>query len=152
MKTCSICKQPFPQTLDYWHRGANSPDGLSYCCKECNKERARRYTQTSPNWKARHNKDARNYKQKVKFETLAHYSGGTPFCKCCGVNNLVFLTIDHINGGGNQHRKSIPGRNLTQWLRQNKYPEGYQVLCFNCNFAKSRGVCPHAEERTSGNP
>jgi hypothetical protein len=24
------------------------------------------------------------------------------------------------------------------------YPAGYQVLCFNCNWAKSHGGCPHA--------
>ena len=31
--------------------------------------------------------------------------------------------------------------------RKNNYPEGFQVLCSNCNFAKGKyGSCPHTWE------
>lgn len=56
--------------------------------------------------------------------------------------------IDHVNGGGNAHRRSIGGTTACtvrfyRWLEVNNYPEGFQVLCHNCNFAKSHGGCPH---------
>lgn len=51
--------------------------------------------------------------------------------------------IDHINGGGTKHRKQI-GSHIYNWIKNNEFPEGFQVLCFNCNLAKGfYGVCPH---------
>jgi hypothetical protein len=57
---------------------------------------------------------------------------------------LEFLTIDHINGGGNKHRQQIRSR-ICHWLKKNNYPEGFQVLCFDCNLGRSinGGICPH---------
>lgn len=88
------------------------------------------------------------YRNKIKLQAVEHY--GT-VCQCCNEPNLLFLTIDHINGGGNQHRKKIQthtGNSFYRWLRQNGYPPGYQVLCFNCNCAKGLyGQCPHETAR-----
>lgn len=75
-------------------------------------------------------------------------------CKCCGETEELFLTIDHINNDGAAHRRSICGYNsggvLYRWLKQNNYPEGFQVLCFNCNVAKHRnGYCPHAVKKAA---
>ncbi|MFF4026970.1 hypothetical protein ACFYY5_29380 [Nocardia elegans] len=59
------------------------------------------------------------------------------------------MTIDHINGNGAAHRRSL-GKNagsLQVWrsLIADNFPSGYQVLCWNCNVAKHiYGVCPHA--------
>jgi hypothetical protein len=37
---------------------------------------------------------------------------------------------------------------MAAWLRRNKFPSGYQVLCHNCNFSKGHvGICPHEKER-----
>ena len=54
------------------------------------------------------------------------------------------LTVDHINNDGVAHRKKIKKRNIYQWLTKNNFPEGFQTLCMNCNFAKGiYGKCPH---------
>ena len=85
----------------------------------------------------------------VKDLVLKHYSNGKPQCACCGESIYDFLAIDHINGGGNAHRKAVTkGHGSTEfyrWLIKNNLPEGYQVLCHNCNYGKWRnnGVCPH---------
>lgn len=82
-------------------------------------------------------------------EALLHYSNGNPKCSCCGERITEFLTIDHINDKGKQHRKSIGSysKNFYRWLKLNNYPDGYQVLCYNCNIAKSLyGECPHRKE------
>lgn len=71
---------------------------------------------------------------------------GGPVCACCGETELRFLTLDHINGGGNiERRTSIPSSALYRRLRDRGYPPGFQVLCFNCNSGRhfNGGVCPH---------
>lgn len=76
-----------------------------------------------------------------------HYSGGDPKCACCEEPNLVFLVIDHIEGGGNEHRKQTRtrgGYSFYLWLIREGFPEGFRVLCHNCNMATGTlGYCPH---------
>lgn len=89
----------------------------------------------------------------LKIETLMAYGG---ICKCCHESKIEFLTIDHIDGNGAEHRRSlgldygsdektVAGHNFYRILKQQGYPkDNYQVLCFNCNYAKHvYGVCPH---------
>jgi|SRR5882762_620429 len=82
------------------------------------------------------------YKRRIRQEIINAYGG---FCKCCGIKNLVFLDIDHINNDGASHRKEVGfGLAFYLWLRRNHFPEGFQVLCKNCNWAKFvLGKCPH---------
>lgn len=76
---------------------------------------------------------------------LQHYSGSKiPFCKCCGETVLNFLTFDHIGGGGGEHKRTEKFWSIGLWLRLNGYPEGFRVLCMNCNFSIGKyGFCPH---------
>ena len=91
------------------------------------------------------------YRDNLRISALNNYSDSNPICKCCGEGHIEFLAIDHINGGGNKHRKSIAknlaGWQFFLWLKRDNYPKGFQVLCVNCNFAKSHGGCPHNRER-----
>ena len=58
-----------------------------------------------------------------------------------------FLAIDHINGGGNKHRKELKNDKLPGWLAKNNFPEGFRILCHNCNMALGfYGFCPHQKE------
>jgi len=85
-------------------------------------------------------------RQQRRVLVLTHYSGPTPECACCGERTDIFLTIDHVNEDGAEHRRRIgarSGSDIYSWLIKNDYPDGFQVLCFNCNWAKSRGGCPH---------
>lgn len=81
---------------------------------------------------------------------MSHYSFGKNACACCGITGLVFLTIDHIKGDGAKHRREEThkgGIMFYIWLRKNKYPEGFQVLCHNCNQAKRQlPRCPHIDD------
>lgn len=87
----------------------------------------------------------RTYRLKLRLLVLGHYSNGTMVCACCNETEVCFLSIDHINGGGCAHRKAIGGGGSTYaWLKKNKFPSGFQVLCHNCNLAKGfYGRCPH---------
>src|SRR2546428_625334 len=82
---------------------------------------------------------------KRKLIVLAHYSNSPVQCKCCGESEILFLTLDHINGGGTQQRKKIRGI-FYRWIIAHGYPTGFRVLCLNCNMGRylNGGKCPHA--------
>ena len=89
----------------------------------------------------------RNRQRRLRMEALIHYGGNPPKCNCCGETEIQFLSIDHINGGGNKER-TTQSRWVNQWLKTNNYPEGYQILCFNCNLAKGfYKKCPHQTKK-----
>jgi len=96
---------------------------------------------------AAHKEDRATYNKirnaAIRQEVLDHYGNK---CVCCGETTPEFLAIDHINGGGNKHRKEVGGSGpvMYRWLKKNNYPEGFQILCHNCNMAKGfYGACPH---------
>lgn len=80
---------------------------------------------------------------------LAHYGS---CCACCGEAEPKFLVVDHINNDGARHREEIgqgarkigSGSVMHAWLVANDFPDGFQLLCANCNMAKQNGGCPHA--------
>lgn len=83
-----------------------------------------------------------------KRRVLEAYGGR---CVCCGEDNPIFLSIDHINNDGHKHRKTIgrSGSSLYKWLIERNFPkDNFQLLCFNCNLGKrvNGGVCPHQQE------
>ena len=82
---------------------------------------------------------------KLRKDVLFHYGG---VCACCGESTYEFLSLDHIYGGGNKQKRELGkrGPNFYRWLKVNGYPEGYRVLCHNCNQALGAyGYCPHKE-------
>lgn len=84
----------------------------------------------------------KRYRDKIRRDAIEHYGGK---CACCGEDRIVFLCIDHIDGGGNTHRRAVGGygSSFFAWLRRENYPSEFQVLCWNCNHARRMGMCPH---------
>lgn len=63
-------------------------------------------------------------------------------CSCCGEAERMFLAIDHVNGGGS--KEALYGPALISKVIAEDFPPRFQVLCHNCNYAKSfNGRCPH---------
>jgi len=87
----------------------------------------------------------REFHLERRYRVLGHYGG---VCACCGEERFEFLSIDHIKGGGTKHRAEIGGgTNMVGWLLKEGLPEGYRVLCHNCNQAFGfYGRCPHQDE------
>lgn len=95
--------------------------------------------------KKHHNAKRLEARHRLKKEVTDHYGGK---CYCCGETELDFLCIDHIDGGGNKHKKQekiSSGTGFHEWLRKNNFPEGFQTACHNCNFSKhkNKGLCAH---------
>jgi len=103
-------------------------------------EKARQYAKLHPD---AHKKNA----LRVKKIVIEYYTKGKMCCNCCGESIFEFLSMDHINGGGTQHRRQLNGgNNIYRWLRKNNFPDGFQVLCYNCNCGREKTpdkVCPH---------
>lgn len=123
------------------------------CSREYNKERNSRpdvrekNLETHEAYRKRRpdlvNARARRRNQRIKREVFSHYGGR---CKCCGERRLEFLSIDHIHGNGAEHRRSGIGLGLRMyyWLRRNGFPDGFRLLCMNCNTSLGKwGYCPH---------
>ena len=128
-KRCTKCRKIKP-IEEFWKQSV-APDGYDWRCIACSKE----YRKT-PKFKA----TGKRWRERLREEVLRHYGGK---CACCGEKTYEFLAIDHIKGGGKKHRDSIRVQ-LPWWLKKNGYPEGFRVLCHNCNMAMGRyGYCPH---------
>ena len=89
----------------------------------------------------------KKYKMKLRKQVIGYYSAYKYRCACCLDIHMEFLTIDHIKGAGNKHRKEIKvggGHQFYTWLINNHFPIGYRVLCMNCNHSLGIwGYCPH---------
>ena len=92
----------------------------------------------------------RDYRKRQRIEAIAVYGGA---CDCCGETEPAFLTIHHVDGGGNAHRKEVcgaarrGGQRFYAWLKRQGWPAGFAVRCWNCNSGAeiNGGVCPHEE-------
>lgn len=93
--------------------------------------------------RGKHNEWGKNAKEKNKLEVFSYYCRGDVKCQRCGETEIGILTIDHMDGNGSEHRREVFGEGARTggsrfyfWLKKNSYPEGFQVLCFNCQFRK----------------
>lgn len=77
-------------------------------------------------------------RMRYKIIALYVYSNGSLSCAACGESGFTKLTIDHVSGGGTRHRLRDPIANcyMCRLLYIQNFPDGYRVLCCNCNFLK----------------
>ena len=144
-KICSDCKIDKP-LIEYRKRKA-SKDGLNIYCKPCHTKRVKEWRLNNPELKKAQGKRETH---RLKQEMLNAYGNA---CACCGEDTPEFLSIDHINNDGAEHRKQISGKrtaagvSVYRWLRKQGFPkDNFQLLCYNCNSAKQyfKG-CPHSK-------
>ena len=92
-----------------------------------------------------------------KYEAMMYYtlrydpSATEPYCHCPGHDErcIELLVIDHKKKR-TKKEKGLAGKSLYEYLKKNNYPDGYQVLCFSCNFIKEKyDKCPHLFEKYS---
>ena len=130
--------------------GKNPHETDKKSCSVCLKKRRDQYAACGDKKTRREQAAVIRHERKVRV--LQQYGGR---CVCCGEIEPIFLALDHIDGGGNEHRRQIGnndgnrcGSSSTQfyiWVEKNNYPDILQVLCHNCNMGKhlNGGVCPH---------
>lgn len=102
-----------------------------------------------PEVRERHKIAALKNRLKTKIEVFSAYGG--VMCICCGESDIRFLTIDHKYNDGAEERRLLGsvggGMAFYRYLKRLGYPDGYQVLCYNCNCGKriNGGRCPHED-------
>lgn len=89
---------------------------------------------------------ARERLRKFKSMVFEHYGQQ---CVCCGVTEEAFLTIDHINKNGKEHREEVgQGTAFYRWIVKFNYPVDLRILCMNCNYGqRRRPECPHQVDK-----
>lgn len=151
-KICSRCGIE-KDISEFYKRGDR--DAVRSACKGCyngdlNKTRRDRYESDSE-YRDRVKEDAREQQRAIRVEVLTHYGSS---CECCGEDRYEFLCLDHRDGGGNQHRKAV-GKNASLlgsafywWVKREGFPDGFRVLCHNCNMSRGLyGYCPHKTKK-----
>lgn len=92
-----------------------------------------------------HNSKTNEKRAEMKKMVFDHYGWK---CRCCGEENPVFLTMDHINNDGYKDKmvggRKLTGKDLYLKIIREGLPSRFQTLCQNCNFGKKvKGICPH---------
>ena len=151
-KRCTACGEvkPLSEFALCFQRGKMRPRSRCKVCRlnhsqspeskeQQSRNHKRRYAQ--PSFAARNRERQRARLRTLRLEVVSAYGGR---CACCGETTAELLAVDHINGGGRQHRKSI-GNNFYSWLKRHNFPkDNFALLCHNCNTAKGLyGSCPH---------
>ena len=145
-KKCCRCGDLKPP--DDFARQTDSRDGRQAMCKPCARLTFKAWFQTN---RSRQNVKDRVRTRRLRLEMLQVYG---QVCACCGEEREEFLTLDHVHGGGNEHRRRVgSGVRVYRDLKRRGWPrDGFQVLCYNCNCAHGRcGYCPHSLSRDPQN-
>jgi len=144
MKRCPCAghQGPNPVPLSGFYRSSSARDGHQSWCKPCMNRANRRWKHDgsgTPGWKLAGDRKSR---ARVRDRVLHHYGR---VCACCG--STEDLTVDHVEGGGAEHREELFGRRrgtestaFYRWLIENGFPEGFQALCRPCNSSKQNGA------------
>lgn len=128
-----------------------SKDGYRWKCKVCTRVFYRNYYANEGSDQCEKRKEyLRQYRQGIKDKVFAHFGAK---CACCGEQEYQFLTLDHVNNDGADHRRQLSGRgagtdSVYRELVKTEFAEAdrFQILCYNCNCAKRARadfVCPH---------
>ena len=86
--------------------------------------------------------------RKIKLSYIKGYGGR---CYCCGESQEEFVTMEHAKEDRGSHSRRLKAegkpfnaRGMMQDAILLNFPDTYQLLCMNCNFAQKNGSpCPH---------
>jgi len=147
MDDVTLC--PCHEEPMFWHRDPRYTAGGRWECRIENRERSRQWHAANPEkhkeWRAsnldRRRESARRWGEKLWADFFDHYGHA---CTCCGEDEPMFLTVEHLNGR-DQERRSYNSRLELARLRREGWPDDVTVRCINCNQGRWRngGVCPH---------
>lgn len=150
-RTCRVCGgDRFYSFLSKTHA-----NGVRYRCVACTRRAALKWAKLHPevHQKARRKwiDNNRNYWKRrswaLKLEVFCGLGGS---CVCCSESDLRFLTVDHLNRGGAEHRREVGADTDKVYadIKRQGYPrDKFRILCWNCHMATRFGEpCPHVEQ------
>src|SRR5215472_8811202 len=148
MKRCTKCGELKPPRAFYLI-SRSRPGKRHPQCKYCNLARQRKQVAASRQWIREYAAGWRQKNQlliesandfvsqgggravrlapyyRLRHDAILAYGGYR--CACCGADEALFLTIDHVNDGGARHRRQVgSSTDFFHWLKDNGYPAGFQ--------------------------
>lgn len=153
MKKCKVCGEEcqlvaFPLKRTVIRKDGSSHQKRGTTCRRCSKSKARKQRRcvdcNKPVIDGQrrcefHRKKRAEYANRTyaiaRRAVLDHFGSR---CAYCGEEREFFLTVDHVNDDGVEHRKEVGGGRLYRWLVAENFPPGFQILCYNCNGAKAK--------------
>lgn len=144
LRTCVKCG--VPKTLDNFAIAKANRFGRHRHCKACGAvDTMKTYWEDPEPYRKKGVENVQSRRKIRKIAVLEHYGKS---CACCGESNSKLLTVDHIVPiGGTKARVEAGHRCIVDWLVTHDFPEGFQILCWNCNIGRyhNGGICPHKE-------
>lgn len=126
-KRCTICKNSYPCTLDYFGKHKGNKSGLDTFCKECRRNRnLNNFYKASDKWKATHNRTKCIKQQRIK--ELKENSGG---CLKCKENRYYLLDYHHIDPSTKLFQIAQGGSK--GWEKVKNEIDKCILLCKNCH-------------------
>jgi hypothetical protein len=124
---CTICKNIYPPTEEFFGKHKKSKSGLDTYCKPCRRYKGREnYKKSNGNWNKTHNKTAEIKKQKI-----IEYKNNSCGCIKCGESKHYLLDFHHINP--NDKLFQISQGESKGWDKIQKEIEKCILLCSNCH-------------------
>lgn len=127
-KVCSKCA--IWKTRENFHLYSAAKSKMRSACKVCLSKPRTKFKMSKEEALRRNHERTKRKKEKL----VRHYSKGTMKCESCGFSDIRALNIDRIDNSGHEHRKTVD--NVYDWLIRENFPEGFAVLCSNCNWKK----------------
>ena len=139
-----FCSSTCKQTFHTKERATLPTQGKCYTCKtDITKGRI------CDTCRAAKNASQKKCRLNDRAAVVEHY-GSKCACVGCNEKRVEFLAFDHIEGGGNAHRRTLSKmdlRDFARWIIKNNFPSSIRLLCHNCNCARGYyGYCPHERE------
>jgi len=96
-------------------------------------------------YREKQRKAGADYRKRTRDQMIEAY-GGRCACRNCPETNPAFLTLEHINRDGKEHRAKVGSHTYADLRRRGWPQEGYTLLCWNCNALQRFGkTCPHMD-------
>jgi hypothetical protein len=124
---CTICKNIFPPTEEFFGKHKKAKSGLDTYCKPCRRERGlNNYNKNKEKWNKTHSKTTQWKKDQIK--KYKEECGG---CSKCGEKKYYLLDFHHIDPTTKSFQ--ISQGESKGWEKIKQEIEKCIVLCANCH-------------------
>lgn len=124
---CTICKNVYPPTEEYFGKHKKSKTGLDTYCKPCRRERGlTNYFKSKDKWRKTHTKTSQE--KKAKIVEFKEASNG---CSKCGEKRHYLLDFHHIDPSTKLFQ--ISQGESKGWEKIKQEIDKCVLLCSNCH-------------------
>jgi len=132
MKRCYTCKTD--KDKSEFNKNKVRKDGLNSICKECSRERSKRYYRENKEYHKKAVSTRKNIQIEKSRKYVYSYLCKNP-CVDCGENDPIVLEFDHMRDKHKNLSRMIADGNSTDSIK--KEIEKCEVRCANCHRRKT---------------